>query len=172
MKHSHLIRRNKYTPLPVVRTMGGTGPTGPTGPVTIIAGPTGDQGITGPIGMTGNSIPPLFTSIQYFQSTPIQGMYSVPFTMTNFVEGKYVVIFNCQLIGSDTQSTPLSISYNGFVDGSCSNKEIFHKEVSKVLTEHTMYICNYSGTPPSITISTITAINLSELYVVFVYLNS
>lgn len=179
MKQSQIIRYNKYTPIPVVNTVGETGPTGPTGPLIIVGGSTGYQGNTGPVGMTGNSIPPVFTNIQRFQPDPLQAglSYNVPFTMTNFVAGKYIVIFNSQMIFNTTPqsvSTELKVSYNGFSTGGYDNIVVFYANACKSITEHTMNICGYTGAPPTIVIrnTTDSILNLSECFIVFVYLNS
>lgn len=178
MKQSQQIRHNKYTPLPVVNTMGETGPTGPTGSVIIIAGATGPIGITGPTGMNGVPLPPTFTNIQQFDpiSIPANVNYTVMFTMNNFVYGKYIILFNSRMTfstGPQSVDTEMYVSYNGFINDHV-NSSRYVVDTCKVLTEHTMNLCNYTGIPPSIVISNLTdsPINLDECFVVFVYLNS
>ena len=177
MRQSHSIRHNTYAPIPVIGTTGATGYTGPTGPVTV-NGPTGDQGITGPVGMTGNFLPPVFTNIQTFNpSIPAGYDYTVPINMSTFVHGKYIVLFNSQFTFSTTvlsAQTTLDVSYTGFLNGNNYSIESFKGDICQVKTEHSMNLCNYVGTPPTIRISnnTDSTLLLSECFVVFAYLNS
>ena len=172
MKQSQLLRYTKYIPLPGINATGGTGPVGPPGPVTI--GPTGPIGGTGPVGMTGNSVHPVFTSIQPFNPPPIPAgtAYTIPLTMSTFAHGKYIVIFNSQFTFS-TESI-VDVSYSGFLNGDNYSLTSFSGDTCKVKTEHSMNLCNYTGTPPMIQVLNTmdSALTLSECFVVFVYLNS
>ena len=174
MKHSQLIRSSKYASMPVVTTIGKTGPTGPTGTV-IPFDATGPTGVTGPTGMTG-SPSPVFTNVQRFNPTPLPAgqSYSIPFTMPA-VYGKYIILLNSQMMFSTSPPsvTKTLVQYTGFLKNDSTSVELY-SDIGKVLTEHTMNLCNYQGTPPSIVISNSTdgPLTLSECFVVFVYLNS
>lgn len=172
MKHSQPIRSSKYVAMPVVTTLGETGPIGPTGSV-IPFDATGPTGVTGPTGMTGSSRPPVFTNVQRFIPNPLLAGqdYSIPFTMPT-VYGKYIILLNSQMTFSSTQSVTKLVQYTGFLKNNDSIE--MYSDIGKVLTEHTMNLCNYQGTSPSIVISNSTdgPLTLSECFVVFVYLNS
>ena len=178
MRQSQMLRHTKFSPMPTIHATGAMGYRGPTGPA-MVTGPTGSQGGRGVTGIPGTPIPNVFTNVQTFNppSIPSGYVYTIPLNMSTFVYGKYIVLFNSQFIFSTTNQstqTTLDVSYTGFLNGNNERIESFKDNDCKVKTEHSMNLCNYVGTPPTIRVSnqTDSTLVLSECFVVFVYLNS